>query len=47
LVALGEINDHVSEDEVAALRNQHDTLSAAIGKSRLRLDSVRVIFCQP
>ena len=47
LVALGEINDHVSEDEIAALRSQHDTLSAAIGKSRLRLDSVRVIFCQP
>lgn len=47
LVALGEINDHVSEDEIAALRSQHDTLSAAIGKSRLRLDAVRVIFCQP
>jgi ATP-dependent helicase HepA len=47
LVALGEINDHVSEDEIQALRNQRDALHAAISKSRLRLDSVRVVFCQP
>lgn len=47
LVALGEINDHVSENEISALRRQHEALTAAIGKSRLRLDAVRVIFCQP
>ncbi|MDG1358285.1 MAG: SNF2-related protein [Akkermansiaceae bacterium] len=47
LVTLGKINDHVSENEIDALRRQHETLSAAIGKSRLRLDAVRVIFCQP
>ena len=47
LVALGEINDHVSEDEIAALRAQRDALRAAIAKARLRLDAVRVIFCQP
>jgi ATP-dependent helicase HepA len=47
LVALGEINDHVSEDEISALRCQRDDLHQAISKSRLRLDSVRVIFCQP
>ena len=47
LVSLGEINDHVSEDEVSTLRHQRKSLIAAIGKSRLRLDAVRVIFCQP
>ncbi|MFK7910412.1 MAG: helicase-related protein [Akkermansiaceae bacterium] len=47
LVALGEINDHVSDDEINALRSQRDALHQAISKSRLRLDSVRVIFCQP
>ncbi|MBK1853388.1 DEAD/DEAH box helicase family protein [Verrucomicrobiaceae bacterium 5K15] len=47
LVALGEINDHVSEEEIAALRVQRDALHQAISKSRLRLDSVRIIFCQP
>ena len=47
LIALGEINDHVSEDEIAAMRSQAEALCKAIGKSRLRLDSVRVIFCQP
>ncbi|MGJ8676426.1 MAG: helicase-related protein [Akkermansiaceae bacterium] len=47
LVALGEINDHVSEDEIAGLRAQKEELHAAISKSRVRLDSVRVIWCQP
>jgi len=47
LVALGEINDHVSEDEITALRTQRDALHQAISKSRLRLDSVRIIWCQP
>ncbi|MGB2350447.1 MAG: helicase-related protein [Akkermansiaceae bacterium] len=47
LVSLGQINDHVSEEEIAALRGQRDVLCEAIGKSRLRLDSLRVIFCQP
>ena len=47
LVALGEINDHVSEEQIAALRGQRDALRAVIAKARLRLDSVRVIFCQP
>ena len=47
LVALGEINDHVSEEEIAALRKQRDALHTAISKSRLRLDSVRIIWCQP
>lgn len=47
LVALGEINDHVGEEEVAALRGQRDALRQAISKARLRLDAVRIIFCQP
>lgn len=47
LVSLGKINDHVSEEEIAALRNQRDMLCETIGKSRLRLDSMRLIFCQP
>ena len=47
LVSLGQINDHVSEEEIAALRKQRDMLCEAIGKSRLRLDSMRLIFCQP
>ncbi|MBT8037412.1 MAG: DEAD/DEAH box helicase family protein [Verrucomicrobiae bacterium] len=47
LVALGEINDHVSDEEIAALRHQRDALHQAISKARLRLDSVRVIWCQP
>ncbi|BDS08345.1 RNA polymerase-associated protein RapA [Oceaniferula spumae] len=47
LVALGEINDHVSEEEIAALRKQRDALHHAISKSGLRLDSVRIIWCQP
>lgn len=47
LVALGEINDHVCGGEIDALRQQRDELHRAISKSRLRLDSVRVIFCQP
>ena len=47
LIALGEINDHVSEEEIDGLRVQRDALRAAISKSRLRLDAVRVIFCQP
>ncbi len=47
LIALGEINDHVSDDEIVALRRQRDALHQAIAKSRLRLDSVRVIWCQP
>lgn len=46
LVALGEINDHVSDEEIDALRSQRDDLHHAISKSRLRLDSVRIIFCQ-
>ena len=47
LVALGEINDHVSEQEIEALRKQRDALRQSISKSRLRLDSLRIIFCQP
>ena len=47
LVSLGQINDHVSDEEIATLRSQRDELCEAIGKSRLRLDSLRVIFCQP
>lgn len=47
LIALGEINDHVSEEEVEALEKQRDALHQAISKSRLRLDSVRVVWCQP
>ena len=43
LVSLGQIN----EEEIAALRKQRDMLCEAIGKSRLRLDSMRLIFCQP
>jgi ATP-dependent helicase HepA len=46
LVALGEINDHVSDEEIDALCSQRDDLHHAISKSRLRLDSVRIIFCQ-
>ena len=47
LVALGEINDHVSELEIKALKDQRDALHQSISKSRLRLDSLRIIFCQP
>ena len=47
LVALGEVNDHVSDGEIAALRSQRAELHDAISKARLRLDSVRVIWCQP
>ncbi len=47
LVSLSEINDHVSDEEITALRNQRDALHRVISKSRLRLDSVRVIWCQP
>ena len=47
LVALGEINDHVSEQEITSLRNHRDALHQSIAKSRLRLDSLRIIFCQP
>ena len=47
LVALGEINDHVSEQEIVALRNQRDALYQSISKSRIRLDSLRIIFCTP
>lgn len=47
LVSLGEINDHVSAEEIAALRGQRDALRHAIARARLRLDAVRVIFCQP
>lgn len=47
LVALGEINDHVSEDEVEALRQQQADLNRVISKARLRFDAVRVIWCQP
>ncbi|MGB0774224.1 MAG: RNA polymerase-associated protein RapA [Akkermansiaceae bacterium] len=47
LVALGEINDHISEQEIADLRNQRDALHQAISKARLRLDSVRLVWCQP
>ncbi len=46
LVALGEINDHVSEKEINALRQQQDDLHQVITKARLRFDSVRVIWCQ-
>ena len=47
LVALGEINDHVSEAEIEALKKQRDSLHQSISKARLRLDSLRIIFCQP
>jgi len=47
LVELGEINDHVSEDEISAMKNQRDTLHQVISKARLRFDAVRVIWCQP
>ena len=46
LVALGEINDHVSEAEIEALKKQRDSLHQSISKARLRLDSLRIIFCQ-
>jgi ATP-dependent helicase HepA len=47
LVELGEINDHVSEDEILALKNQRDALHQVISKARLRFDAVRIIWCQP
>ena len=47
LVALGEINDHVSKSEIETLKSQRDALSHVISKSRLRLDAVRIIWCQP
>ena len=47
LVALGEVNDHVSEREINALRQQQDDLHQVISKARLRFDAVRVIWCQP
>jgi len=47
LVALKEINDHVSQNEIDALRQQQDELHHVISKARLRFDAVRVIWCQP
>ena len=47
LVALGEINDHVSEAEIEALKKQRDSLHQSLSKARLRFDSLRIIFCQP
>ena len=47
LVALGEVNDHVSEKEINDLRQQQDDLHQVISKARLRFDAVRVIWCQP
>jgi len=47
LVALGEMNDHVGDDEIEAMRSQRDALYQAISKARLRFDAVRVIWCQP
>lgn len=47
LETLGQINDHVSEQEVEALHTHHANLQAVMSKARLRLDAVRVIFCQP
>ena len=47
LVALGEVNDHVSEKEINDLRQQQDDLHQVISKARIRFDAVRVIWCQP
>jgi ATP-dependent helicase HepA len=47
LVALKEVNDHVGEDEIEAIRNQRNDLRRVISKARLRFDAVRVIWCQP
>ena len=46
LIALGEANDHISQDEISALERQKSELIKAISKSRIRLDSIRVIWCQ-
>ncbi|NWK56553.1 DEAD/DEAH box helicase family protein [Verrucomicrobiaceae bacterium N1E253] len=47
LIALKEINDHVGQEEIVAMQNQQDALRQVISKARLRMDAVRVVWCQP
>lgn len=43
LTALGELNDHISTADIAALHSQREALTDAIGGAQLRLDAVRLI----
>jgi ATP-dependent helicase HepA len=43
LRSLAEVNDHVGPDEIARLRSDEKRLSRAIGRARLRLDSLRLV----
>lgn len=44
LEALSEVNDHVTPEELAALRTQKDELHAAIASARLRMDALKLIL---
>jgi len=44
LEALGEVNDHVTHEEIGAMRQQKADLHAAIAGARLRLDAVKLIL---
>ena len=41
---LEKVNDHVDHHEVEALAEEIEAMKAVIGKSRMRLDSLRVLF---
>jgi ATP-dependent helicase HepA len=41
---LRQVNDHISPEEIAALRQQRDALREALAASRLRLDALRLIL---
>jgi hypothetical protein len=43
LIALGELNDHVSAAELDALRAHEASLTTAIEHAQMRLDAVRLV----
>ncbi|HYG36268.1 MAG TPA: helicase-related protein, partial [Clostridia bacterium] len=47
LLALAKVNDHVRPEEIRLAQAQQEELAAAIEQSRLRLDSLRLIWKGP
>jgi ATP-dependent helicase HepA len=44
---LRQMNSHVSELEIEAVREQQTALYTAIGSARIRLDALKLVFRAP
>lgn len=43
---LRQFNDHIRDDEIAALEAQRDTLATALAAAQVRLDALRLVWCR-